>query len=371
MRRLVNRRFRPSLRLHRGLAQVESAPMALRGAVGLVAVFVALLAGAQIADAQGRQATPSDPYHIIGVVWRGETEVEDGFRAQLTQRGIPFKFDVRNLDLDRGNAPPIIEEIRRERPDLVYTWGTGTTSSIVGRVDQENPEDFIRDIPGVFVLVAYPIEANIVESFERPGRVVTGVSFLAPVDVQLGAIKAFHDFQSLAVIYDASAGNSRINVEHLREAVPEAGMALLEYPVPEGSDGRPDPATLPDLVRQAREDGADLLYMGPDSFLTRHSDVYTASAIEEGLPTFASTQAPLLNSRAMFGLVTDYFTLGRLAAFQAEQILVDGLDPETLPVGQLARYKLWINMDVVHEVGRYPPLELMAIADFRESSGSN
>ena len=327
--------------------------------------------GLEVAGAQTRQATPDDPYKIIGVVWRGETEVEDGFRAQLTQRGVPFEFEVKNLDLDRGNAPPIIDEIRREQPDLVYTWGTGTTTSIVGRVEQENPEDFIRDIPGVFVLVAYPIEANIVESFERPGRMVTGVSFLAPVEVQLGAIKAFHDFQALAVIYDESAGNSRINVEQLREAVPQAGMRLLEYPVPENDAGRPDPDALPELVHRARADGADLLYMGPDSFLTRHSDSYTSNAIEAGLPTFASTQAPLLNSRAMFGLVTDYFTLGRLAAFQAEQILVDGLDPQTLPVGQLARYKLWINMDVAHEVGLYPPLELMAIADFRDSPGTN
>ncbi len=345
---------------------------AMRRVVAISAVALIMLSfGLQVADAQSRQATPEDPYKIIGVVWRGETEVEDGFRAQLTQRGIPFEFDVKNLDLDRGNAPPIIDEIRREQPDLVYTWGTGTTTSIVGRVEQENPEGFVRDIPGVFVLVAYPIEANIVESFERPGRMVTGVSFLAPVDVQLGAIKAFHDFQALAVIYDESAGNSRINVEQLRVAVPLAGMKLLEYPVPENDEGRPDPDALPELVRRARDDGADLLYMGPDSFLTRHSDSYTSSAIDAGLPTFASTQAPLLNSRAMFGLVTDYFTLGRLAAFQAEQILVDGRDPQTLPVGQLARYKLWINMDVVHEVGLYPPLELMAIADFRASPGAN
>ncbi len=334
-------------------------------------VLVLVSFGLQVAGAQGRKATPDDPYRIIGVVWRGETEVEDGFRAQLRQRGIPFEFEVKNLDLDRNNAPPIIEEIRQKQPDLVYTWGTGTTTSIVGRVEQENPGDFIRDIPGVFVLVAYPIEANIVERFERPGRMVTGVSFLAPVDVQLGAIKAYHDFKALAVIYDESAGNSRINVQHLREAVPQLGMKLLEYPVPANDEGRPDPEALPELVQRARDDGADLLYMGPDSFLTRHSDVYTSNAIEAGLPTFASTQAPLLNSRAMFGLVTDYFTLGRLAALQAERILVNGLDPQTLPVGQLARYKLWINMDVVHEVGLFPPLALMAVADFRDSPGTD
>ena len=89
---------------------------------------------------------------------------------------------------------------------------------------------------------------------------------------------------------------------------------------------------------------------------------------ENGLPTFAATQAPLLNSRAMFGLVTEYYTLGRLAALQAEKILVDNVLPEELPVGHLSRYKLWINRDVVQEIGLYPPLEMIAVADFRESS---
>ena len=134
---------------------------------------------------QGLAQTPGDsqavaPFRIFAVVWRGETEVEQGFRDYLTQRGIPFEMTVRNLNLDRGNAPPIVEEIKRVRPDLVYTWGTGTTLSIVGKIGTDTPESFVRDIPAVFTLVSYPKVANIVESYESTGRPVTGVAFLAP-----------------------------------------------------------------------------------------------------------------------------------------------------------------------------------------------
>ncbi len=335
-----------------------------RAAAGLAVSLLAVTIGGAQESGSGK----ADPYRIFAVLWRGETEVEDGFRAQLTQRGVPFELTVRSLDLDRGNAPPIIEEIREARPDLVYTWGTGTTTSIVGRLDEDDPDSFVRDIPGIFVLVAYPLEAGIIENFARPGRPVTGVSFLSPVDVQLSAIVAYHPFKTVAVIFDETAGNSRINVASLRETAPEFGLRLLEYPIPVGSDGRPDPEELPELVERAKRDGAELLYMGPDSFLARHGDVFTAEAIRNGLPTFAATQAPLLNSRAMFGLVTEYYTLGRLAALQAERILVDEVPPEDLPVGRLSRYKLWINRDVVQEIGLYPPLEMIAVADFRESA---
>jgi putative ABC transport system substrate-binding protein len=309
------------------------------------------------------------PFRIFAVVWRGETEVEQGFRDYLTQRGIPFEMTVRNLNLDRGNAPPIVDEIKRVRPDLVYTWGTGTTLSIVGKLETDTPESFVRDIPAVFTLVSYPKAANVVESYESTGRPVTGVSFLAPVEAQLKTILAYRPFTNIAVIYDRTAGNSRINVADLREAAPRMGIHLIELPVPLRENGKSDPAALPGLVEQAKADGAELLYMGPDSFLTRHAKAYTAAALAAGLPTFASTQAPLKNSRAMFGLVTDYHTLGKLTALQAERILVEKRRPEDLPVARLARYKLWINMDVMRELGMYPPMDMIAIADFKTSSG--
>ena len=340
----------------------------IRMAVAVACIALGLSVTGSFAQTTGGSDV-LEPFRIFAVVWRGETEVEQGFRDYLTQRGIPFEMTVRNLNLDRGNAPPIVEEIKRVRPDLVYTWGTGTTSSIVGKVETDTPESFVRDIPAVFTLVSYPKAANIVESYESTGRLVTGVAFLAPVETQLKTILAYRPFTTIAVIYDSTAGNSRINVADLREVAPGMGIDLIELPVPLGENGKSDPEALPGLVEQARQDGAELLYMGPDSFLTRHAKAYTAAAAAAGLPTFASTQAPLKNSRAMFGLVTDYHTLGKLTALQAERILVEGRRPQDLPVARLARYKLWINIDVMREIGMYPPMDMIAIADFKTSPG--
>ena len=338
----------------------------------LVALILCGVLGLPVPGVQAQTVNDAQavtPFRIFAVVWRGETEVEQGFRDYLTQRGIPFEMTVRNLNLDRGNAPPIVEEIKRVRPDLVYTWGTGTTTSIVGKIETDTPDSFVRDIPAVFTLVSYPKVANIVEGYESTGRPVTGVAFLAPVDVQLKTILAYRPFTRIAVIYDRTAGNSRINVADLRGAAPAMGIELIELPVPLGENGKSDPATLPRVVEEAKAAGAELLYMGPDSFLTRHAGVYTDAALAAGLPTFAATQAPLKNSRAMFGLVTDYHTLGKLTALQAERILVERRRPEDLPVARLARYKLWINMDVMRELGLYPPMDMIAIADFKTSPG--
>ena len=328
-----------------------------------------VLAATEVAAQTGPGSGVAKPFKIFAVVWRGETEVEEGFRDYLNQRGIPFEMTVRNLNLDRANAGPIVEEIKRARPDLVYTWGTATTSSIVGKIKTDTPESFVRGIPAVFTLVAYPKASKLVESYERTGRGVTGVAFLAPVETQLKTILAYRPFTKIAVIYDRTAGNSRINVAELRQVAPKMNVELLVLPVPLLKNGKPDPAALPGLVEQAKRDGAQLLYMGPDSFLTRHAKAYTSAAVAAGLPTFASTQAPLRNSRAMFGLVTDYHTLGKLTALQAERILVDKRRPQDLPLARLSRFKLWINKDVMSEIKMYPPMDMIAIADFKTSPG--
>ncbi len=336
--------------------------------LAIVSFLVAgLLVGQPSAQSQTNLADRSEPFEIFAVVWRGETEVEAGFKDYLNQRGIPYTMTIRSLELDRSNAPPIVAEIQQAQPDLVYTWGTGTTRSIVGPLNAEDPGKFVQGIPGIFVLVAYPISAKIVESFEQTGRPITGVSFLASIESQLKAIIDYGKFTKLAVIYDNTSSNSRINVASLEEAAPQFGLELVVLPVPLGDNEKPDPAKLPELIQDAKQQGADILYMGPDSFLTRHADVYTSEAIAVGLPTFASTQAPLKGSRAMFGLVSDYHTLGKLAAVQAEKILLGKQNPENLPVASLARFKLWINIDVVKEIEIYPPMNMIAIADFKTS----
>ena len=307
------------------------------------------------------------PFKIFAVLWRGETDTEEGFIDYMNQHNIPFEFIVRDLDLNSENIPAVMKEIEETHPDLVYTWGTGVTSKIFGKVANNTPAAFLQDFPGIFVAVSYPEEAKLIQSFETPGRSVTGVSFIAPVEVQLNAIQSYREFKKIAVIYDPTAGNSRINVEQLREGVPKAGMELIELPVPLDANGKPDPATLPDLVKTVQAKGAEILYIGPDSFLVRHSKAYTAAAIEAGLPTFAAIHPFLKDSRAMFGLVTDYYTMGKLAGTQAEKILMKKRPAEDLPVASLARYKLWINIDVVREMDIYPPMDMISIADFKVS----
>ncbi len=322
-----------------------------------LAVVLLSLAGPVLAQ------SVDEPLHIFMVVWRGETDVELGFRAHLRERGVRARYTLRDLGRDRSRIPGIVAEIQEVQPDLVHSWGTSTTLGILGPVEKsEGDQAHVEGIPGVFSLVAYPVEAGIVQSFKSTGRAVTGTSFLPPVETQLETMRAYRKFDRLAVIYNPLERNSRINVEDLREAAEARGIVLIEEPVPLDDEERPDVGSLPGLVKKIAEQGAKFLYLGPDSFVGINSAEITTLAAENGVPAFAATENAFDQSEAMLGLVSNYYLVGKLAGAQAERILLGKERPEDIPVASLARYSLLLRMPVVRKLEIYPPLGLLRIA---------
>lgn len=304
----------------------------------------------------------AETFDVFLVVWRGETDVEHGFRAHMRERGIRVRYTLRNIAQDRSRIPGIVAEIRAAQPDLVHTFGTSATLGILGPREGAEAGAHVDGIPGVFSIVAYPLQANIVESFESTGRPVTGTAFLAPVGTQLDALLAYREIDSLGMIYNSLERNSVINMEEMRAVAEARGIRFMEAPVPLNEAGRPDAGRLGELVDDLAARGAQFLYMGPDSFVTVNSARISTLAAAHGVPTFGGTEANFGRSQAMLGLVSPYYLIGKLAGAQAERILVGGEQPEDLPVASLERFSLFIRMPVALQLGIYPPLDLLRIA---------
>lgn len=303
------------------------------------------------------------PFRIVMVVWRGVTRVEDGFRDYLAENHIPNELIIRNLDRDPGKIPALITEIRDLKPDLIYSWGTSTTLGLVGPWNDPEPQKHITDIPVIFTLVADPVGARIVRSLDQPRANVTGTSFLPPLGAQLKAIRSYRPYTRLAVIYNPLEANSVLNVKALREAGGQAGFTLIEKPAPITPAGGPDAAAVPRLVREAKEAGADFLYIGPDSFTAVVGSALTAAAIDNHLATFAATETPLRDAQAMFGLVSNYYTLGKFTAYKAEHILLHGLKPSDIPIETMKKFSLLLRIGVANAIGLYPPVNIVRYAE--------
>jgi putative ABC transport system substrate-binding protein len=301
------------------------------------------------------------------ILWRGETDVERGFRNYLTEQRADVRIDVFNLDKDMGRLPGILSQLRANPPDLVYTWGTSITLAVAGTWDARDDTRPLPKVPIVFTMVAAPLETGIAPPPDTPPRRwVTGVSHIAPLPAQIKAIRSYLPLTKLGIVFNPLEANSRSNVSALRRLGRELGYSLVSAAVPIGADGQPEAGAITRRVGDLAKQGAQVLYIGPDSFIGSHRDVLTAAGIENGLPCFTATELEVRDGAAMFGLVSRYDMVGRLTAAKVLAIVRDHRAPDTIPIETLERFSYLIRMPVARQLKLYPPLPLLRYAEIIE-----
>lgn len=324
----------------------------------------ATVAGTAAVLPSARAAIPARDFHIFMVLGRGESDNEFGFRDYLSRRGMRVHYTVRNTGGDSSLLPGILDEIRSERPDLIYTWGTPQTRGIVGPYDDPNPQRYIRDIPVVFTYVAAPLDARIVADLQRPGQNTTGTVHVAPVAVQLNTILAYRPVRRIGVVFNPRERNSVITVEALRAEANARGVVVVEEAVTMTDAGTPDVDSLPVLIANIARSGAEMLYIGPDTFVASlNRGLVAAEAMKNRLPTFSVTEPIVRMDGAMLALASSGYGIGRFTAFKASRILLDGIPPGDIPVETLKRFSVIINMAAVRALQYYPPIGLLNFAE--------
>jgi len=309
---------------------------------------------------------PARRFRILMLLWRGETQVEAGFRSYIEEHQLPFDLIIDDAGQNPARIPELVAKARQLKPDLVYTWGTPLTLGMVGPYDRVDPTRHLTQIPIVFTMVSYPMESRIVPAFASSGRNVTGTTHIVPVEAQIKAIRAYRPMKRLAVLYNPTEPNSVINVGELQRAARTLDFELLAEPVPLNDAGRPDASALPVLVDQLAAREPQFLYLGPDTFIGDHRQTLTRQALHHRLPVFAATERPIFDSAITLGLVAPYWHLGRFTAFKVEQILLKGQTPQEIPIETLHRLTYFVKLPVARKLSLYPPLAILNYAEVLE-----
>ena len=327
----------------------------------LLALFVVLISLAGDGDALAQSSTR--PYRIYAITFRGMTDVEKGFQDYFAARHIPVQITWRDLNRENSRMPGFLEEIKRTKPDLVYTWGTSVTLGVVGTYDQVDPAVNITDIPVVFTLVAAPVLAKIVRDLKSPGRNVTGVFHVAPTEAQIRAMASYRPFKSIGILYTPTEQNSVVVVEEVREVSKRLGFTVIAKPLRLDANKKVTAEGAPEMVRELKQQNVEWLYLPPDTYLgTIAQKVIIPAAMAVGLPAFASTEQ-LMETGAVAGLVSRYHSIGQFTAYKAEQILVNKVPPAKIPVETLTRFALQVRMDIAEQLKLPPPLPMFNYAE--------
>ncbi|MGE5504602.1 MAG: ABC transporter substrate-binding protein [Actinomycetota bacterium] len=327
----------------------------LKLALAALALLVGLAAAADAAEPARK------PFRIYMALWRGWEEAAQGFKDYFTNQNIPVELIVRDAGQDKSKLKGFVDEARQMKVDLVFTWGTTVTEEMLGRFDAVDPARHVTDIPAVFAIVSQPV-GGVVADLASSGRNITGTTYLVPLETQLNLIQSYRRFRTLGVVYNPLERNSLVAIDGLKAAGTTMDFTVVPVPV-DVADSKPVPASIAGKVAELKKAKVDFLYIPPDTFLNVNRDLLTQAALDNAIPSFAAAENPVTTSKAMFGGVYRYYTVGQLTAYKAEQILVGKVAPSAIPIDAPKRLSILINMPVARQLGMYPPMNLLGLAE--------
>jgi putative ABC transport system substrate-binding protein len=272
---------------------------------------------------------------------------------------------LRDAGQKKESLPGFLAEARTAGVDLILTWGTSATRGIAGTLAELDDPDFNHDIPGVFMIVADPVGAGIVESLDHTGRPnVTGTYNRVPEEVNIETIRTYlPGFKRLGLLYNENEKNSIQKRDEVAALTGPMGFELIALELPLGDDGKPRVEDIAPKMAELKAAEVDFLYLGSSSFLRDKRDAVTGVALENGIPVLSPYERVVRESQALISIAARYYDVGRLAGGQAEKILVGGVAPGDLPVVRMTNFAVVINMDVARKLKLFPPLDLLQIAE--------
>lgn len=301
---------------------------------------------------------------IVMVTWRGCEDACRGFQDYVREKGLDVEVEVRDANQDKEAIPGILAESLDEKADLLISWGTTVTNGIAGTLANRDTPPIDHGIPVVFMIVADPVGAGIVESLDDTGRDnVTGTYNRVPEVVNIETIRNYlPNFSRLGLIYNMNEENSVLKRNEMAALAEKMGYELVAKELPLGAGGEPNVEDIGPAMAKLKQAGVEFVYLGSSSFLRRNGKTFTEQALANGMPVLSPYEGLVKDASALLSVSSRYYEVGRLAGQQAEKILA-GTPAGELPVARMTDFAIVINIEVAKKLKLFPPLDLLQIAE--------
>lgn len=257
-----------------------------------------------------------------------------GFEDGLKELGVEVDIDYKNAQGDIANTMSIAQKFASDKVDLIYAIATPAAQSA---------KQATSNIPVLFSAVTDPMQSGIVKGWENVGGNVTGTSDKAPVASQLKMFKAIDpNINKIGILYNTSEANSEIQIEEVKSLALSEGLEVVTVGV---NNVNELPQALDSLIKKV-----DALYMLSDNMVAASVELVTKLTVENNMVTVSAEETQVGGGI----LVTNglsYYELGKQTAQMAKEILVDGKDVSTIPVGVAEKTVTTVNEKTLKALG--------------------
>jgi putative ABC transport system substrate-binding protein len=317
--------------------------------------FLATLGGAAAWPLAARAQQPGTP--VVGLLGGGSPSlfIDAPLLQGLREAGY---IEHQNIVIEQRWArgayerlPALAAELVALRADVIVTFGTPTTHAAKTASLKSTPP-----IPVVFAMGSDPVAEGLIESLNRPGGNLTGVTSItaALASKRVELVREFVRDAALAILFNPDnplAAGERRDTEAAARAI---GQRLEVLTASNSSEIDKAFAALSERRVGALVIAADNFYFGQMQRLATLAAQYRVAAI-----------GPLREFAAEGGLLSygaSIHEVNRLAGIVAGKVL-KGARPADLPVQQPTKFELVVNLKTARALGLTVPATLLALAD--------
>jgi len=318
--------------------------------------FITLLGGAAAAwplAARAQQAatpvigfmsarSPEDSVHLLEAFRRGLEE-----RGFVEGRNVVIEYRWARGDYDR--LPDMAADLVSRRVNVLTAGGGAQSPRAAKRAT--------ASIPIVFGMGGDPVKDGLVESFNRPGGNVTGMTLMTTLiePKRFGLLRDLvPDARLVGVLVNPNFAPSARQLQQIEEAAGRIGQRLV---VAQASTDAELDAGFAALVKRR----ADALLVAADPYFDTRRDRIVDLARRERLPAiYQFREYVLAGGLLSYGIsITDAYR--QFGVYTAT--ILNGAKPADLPVLQPTKFELVINLKTAKDVGVKISDNLLSLAD--------
>ncbi len=257
----------------------------------------------------------------------------DGLKAKGYVDGQNLEFEYKTAQGNPAIAVQIARQFVGENPDVLVGIATPTAQALVSAT---------RSIPIVFTAVTDPVGAKLVKKMEQPGKNVTGLSDLSPVEQHVELIKELlPNVKTVGVVYNPGEANAVSLMKILKESAKKNGLKIVEATALKSADVQ--------SATQTIVEESDVIYALIDNTVASAIDGMVVVANQAKTPVFGAATS-YVEHGAFASLGFDYYQIGVQTADYVASIL-EGTAPGTLDVKVAKGSDLVINKTAADKLG--------------------
>jgi putative tryptophan/tyrosine transport system substrate-binding protein len=317
--------------------------------------FITLLGGAAAAwPLTARAQQPVKP--VIGLLLIGTSSSYDpsGFRQGLKDAGYiegqNIEIEHRFANDDPARLPELASDLVRRQVRVIATVAIGLAARAA--------KDATDSIPIVFGHGLDPVEQGLVASLNRPGGNVTGITSLANelYGKQLGILhELLPQAGHFGVLANPKSANYKLFVKDTQAAASAVGPTIE---ILEASTGGEIDAVFVHLGDEKRAQG--LLVANDPLFIARRVQLAILAA-RYAVPTIYPFRE-MVEAGGLLSYGPNLADRDRQIALYVGRIL-KGENPADLPVQQMSKFELVINLKTAKALGLSDPNSMQLLAD--------